>query len=197
MTEIIRVQPGGTAAEDVAKIIATAFHELEMSAWLVPSDEERRRVMPPYFALFTEHALAHGEVYATADMSAVAVWLPYETPPPEIPDMGPRLAAVAGPHAERFDALGEAMDKHHPTDPHHYLAFLAVLPERQCQGLGSKLLDHYHARLDAAGKPAYLEASSQRSRRLYLRHGYRDHGEPLNIPGGAPPMFPMWRPPAS
>ncbi|MFC0862765.1 GNAT family N-acetyltransferase [Sphaerimonospora cavernae] len=197
MSEIIRIKPSSEAADTVGAIIAESFHDLAVSNWLVPPDDVRRRVLPPHFAMFVEHAFTYGEVYATADMSAVAVWFDnIASPIPEIPDIGPRMEVLAGPHAERFGLLGEAMDKHHPHEPHCYLGFLAVLPNRQGQGLGSELVAEHHRRLDERGTAAYLEASSPRSREFYLHHGYADLGEPLILPGG-PPMFPMWRPPAS
>jgi hypothetical protein len=68
-----------------------------------------------------------------------------------------------------------------------------VLPGHQGRKTGTRLLEEYHRGLDEAGIPAYLEASSTRSRRLYLRHGYQDLGDPIFMPDG-PPMFPMWRP---
>ncbi|GII31558.1 GNAT family N-acetyltransferase [Planotetraspora mira] len=192
MTDIIRM----TDAEAVGAVIGTSFHDLEVSAWLVPPDDDRRRVLPPFFTMLTEHALTYGEVYATADMAAVAVWFHNDVaPPPDIPDEAERVAAFAGRHASRLAQLDEEMAKHHPHDPHHYLSLLAVLPERQGQGLGSRLLAEHHARLDEAGVAAYLEASNARSRELYLRHGYRDlETTPMILPDG-PPMFPMWRPP--
>ncbi|WP_158578945.1 GNAT family N-acetyltransferase [Spongiactinospora rosea] len=194
MTEIIRVQNGPGVAETIGAIIATSFHEQEISAWSIPPDDDRRRVMPPLFSMAAENALVHGEVHATADMSAVAVWFPKGAEPlPEIPDRDARVEAFAGPHAERIRRMEEEMDKRHPQDPHHYLAFLAVLPGHQGRRTGTRLLAEYHRKLDEAGIPAYLEASSTRSRRLYLRHGYQDLGDPIFMPDG-PPMFPMWRP---
>ena len=41
--------------------------------------------------------------------------------------------------------------------------------------------------------PAYLEASSPRSRDLYAQHGYLA-GEPFRVPDGTP-FWPMWREP--
>ena len=70
------------------------------------------------------------------------------------------------------------MAKVHPHEPHHYLAFLAVRPGRQGHGLGTALLRDRLRRLDAAGAPAYLEASEPRSRALYVREGFREHQEP-------------------
>ncbi|WP_158558298.1 GNAT family N-acetyltransferase [Spongiactinospora gelatinilytica] len=194
MTEIIRVQNGPGVAETIGAIIATSFHEQEISAWTIPPDDDRRRVMPPLFSMAAESALVHGEVHATADLSAVAVWFPQGAEPlPETPDRDARVEAFAGPHWERIRRMEEEMDKRHPQDPHHYLAFLAVLPGHQGRRMGTRLLAEYHRKLDEAGMPAYLEASSTRSRRLYLRHGYQDLGDPIFMPDG-PPMFPMWRP---
>ncbi|MDF5757748.1 GNAT family N-acetyltransferase [Spongiactinospora sp. TRM90649] len=194
MTEIIRVQHGPGVAETIGAIIATSFHEQEISAWTIPPDDDRRRVMPPLFSMAAESALVHGEVHATADMSAVAVWFPNGAEPlPEFPGRDARVEAFAGPHTERIRRMEEEMGKRHPQDPHHYLAFLAVLPGHQGRRTGTRLLADYHRKLDEARMPAYLEASSTRSRRLYLRHGYQDLGDPIFMPDG-PPMFPMWRP---
>jgi hypothetical protein len=44
----------------------------------------------------------------------------------------------------------------------------------------------------ATGIAAYLEASDERTRDLYLRHGYTDHGEPIELPDGRS-MYPMVR----
>jgi len=44
--------------------------------------------------------------------------------------------------------------------------------------------------------PTYLEASSPRSRGLYLAHGYAlGTDAPYHLPDGGPPMCPMWRRP--
>ncbi|MQA24380.1 MAG: hypothetical protein GEU94_02675 [Micromonosporaceae bacterium] len=50
-----------------------------------------------------------------------------------------------------------------------------------------------HTDLDESSTLAYLVAAS---RRLYLRHGYRDHGDPISLHEG-PRLFPMWRHPAA
>jgi GNAT superfamily N-acetyltransferase len=66
-------------------------------------------------------------------------------------------------------------------------------PGAQGHGLGGALLAHTLRLADAAGEPAYLEASSTRSRVLYERHGFEVTGE-LSV-DGSPPMWPMWRAP--
>ena len=76
----------------------------------------------------------------------------------------------------------------------NHLAILAVRPDRQGQGTGTALLDAHHAILDAEGIVAYLEASDERTRGIYLRHGYADYGNPITLAGGLL-MYPMVRHP--
>jgi GNAT superfamily N-acetyltransferase len=192
--QIVRAAPG--QAESVAALIALAFMDLPPTIWLVADEVERRLRLEANFLIFVEHAFTHGHVELSEDHTAAAVWFHQdgdrEIPPP--PSYEDRLAASAGPHLDRFRALDEAFAEHHPHEPHHHLAFLAVQPDRQSRGVGSALLDAHHRRLDEAGVPAYLEASTTRSRDLYLRHGYRLMGEPFYLPDG-PPFWPMWRKP--
>ncbi len=87
------------------------------------------------------------------------------------------------------------MDKHHPTDrPHAYLWFLGVTPEAQGHGVGSRLLQHASARLDANGEPAYLETQTERNVALYRRHGFEVISE-HRCRSDAPMMWSMWRDP--
>ncbi|WP_244940457.1 GNAT family N-acetyltransferase [Asanoa ferruginea] len=108
------------------------------------------------------------------------------------PDHDARLAEAAGDYFDRFLLKLKVTAERHPTEPHHHLAFLGVQPSRQGTGLGTALLDAYHRVLDASGTPAFLEATNERNSRLYVRHGYRA-AEPVYLPHGGPPMWPMWR----
>ncbi|MFF5181024.1 GNAT family N-acetyltransferase [Micromonospora sp. NPDC000316] len=191
--DIDRLGPEDTAL--VAGRIAGAFTALRVTRWLVPDASKREAVLAGDFEIIVDHAMRHGLVFGTADRSAVAVWLPSvgePTPPP--PDYDARLAAACGEWTDRFQHLDELFAASHPHGDHHHLAFLAVEPARQGQGLGTALLEHHHAWLDANDMPAYLEASDPRSRDLYARHGYRA-GEPFRVPDGTP-FWPMWREPA-
>lgn len=192
--EIVRADTG--QLDLVSALVAQAFESLAVTQWLVPAESERRRRLKANFRIFIEHAFEHGHVELTADHAAVAVWFHHdgeEIPPP--PDYDERLIFVSGPHLARFRQLDAAFDAHHPHDVmHHHLAFLAVHPDRQGEGIGSALMAPHHVRLDKAGTGAYLEASSTRARDLYLRHGYVVQGGPFYLPDG-PPMWPMWREP--
>jgi len=85
--------------------------------------------------------------------------------------------------------------RHRPLGDHWYLLYMGVAPGRQGQGLGSALLRPVLDECDRTGTPAYLEASCERSRALYARHGFVER-DALPLPEGGPTIFPMWREPA-
>ena len=106
-----------------------------------------------------------------------------------------QLAEITGQWAERFVAFDQELDAHHLTGAaHHHLAILAVRPDLQGHGIGTALLDAHHAILDEGGIVAYLEASDEGTRGIYLRHGYADYGSPIELADG-PFMYPMVRHP--
>jgi GNAT superfamily N-acetyltransferase len=193
-----------TDAAATAELIAVAFHELDVSAWLVPDPADRLRVLADDFRILVDHALTHGEIHlinhnkdTTAGRPvAAAVWFPQPTgptPPPQ--DYDTRLATACGTATTRFQVLDQHFDDTHPHEfPHHYLAYLAVRPSWQSRGLGATLLQHHHQHLDEHSVPAFLHASCARTRDFYQRHGYQPRGEPFHLPDG-PPMWPAWRKP--
>jgi GNAT superfamily N-acetyltransferase len=179
----------------LAAVIAEAFFPLAVCQWLIPGQADRRAAFPGYFQLYIEHALADGLVEMTPDRAAAALWIPSTGPTPPPASYTERLAALTGPHLPNFEAFDDALDHHHPAGIfHNHLAILAVRPDRQSQGIGTALLNAHHADLDDQGIPAYLEASDERTRRLYRNHGYTDAGAPIDLADGVR-MFPMWREP--
>jgi GNAT superfamily N-acetyltransferase len=192
----IRRAQGDAELAEAAALIALSFDHLGANRYLVPSDADRRRVLGEFFHLQVRHAAGgNGDVWRTDDGAAVAVWFDRTRPIGDPPDFEEHLKALAGPHLDRFAALGELLDGHRPAQPHRHLAFLAVHPDRWGDGLGGALLRHTHARVDAEGLPAYLEATNADNRRLYRRHGYADL-EPcaIDLPDGTP-FYRMWRAP--
>ena len=120
-----------------------------------------------------------------------AVWAP---PGAEDDEQLPeRVGEIAAENAERlFEVLG-LMDSVHPTDPHYYLFLLGTRPEWQGRGIGSALMAPVLETCDRERVPAYLEATSERNRELYLRHGFEVTGE-IDVPDG-PTLWCMWRTP--
>lgn len=180
----------------LAQVVAKAFHNLPQSRWLIADPLSRREIMPGYFRILVDHAMANGAIYTDRERQSAALWLPIAPGYVQaLADYDTRLAAACGQHLDRFRLFDEILDKHHPHDiAHHHLAVLAVTPAHQGEGIGSALLSSYNETLDRHGIPAYLEAAEPRSSALYVRHGYRQLTEPFHLPDG-PPMWPMWRDP--
>lgn len=81
----------------------------------------------------------------------------------------------------------------HPRFAHWYLYMLGASPDHRGLGVGGRLLAHRLGQL-ADDEPAYLEASSPASARLYARHGFVTMGRvPVD---GRSWLEAMWRPPA-
>ncbi|GAA4215323.1 GNAT family N-acetyltransferase [Actinocatenispora rupis] len=188
-------------ARDLTRLLTDAFLAGQLADHLVPSLPHRQRIYPAYWSIIVAHALdpdTSALVEVTDDGHAAAIW--YPTLAGQLPDLAPvdydtRLAAATGPYLERFVELDHVMHQALPilhTD-WAYLGFLATHPTAQSEGRGAALLESHHQRLDATRTPGFLIASTGRSRRLYARHGYLDHGDPIRAGRGVL-MYPMLRP---
>jgi ribosomal protein S18 acetylase RimI-like enzyme len=191
------VRPAGPADRaTVGGVLAAAFADDPVFAWLVPDRAERVAMLPSAFDAFAEAFARHGATHLRAD-AGVAMWSPPGAAPvhPDDEDrLGARLAADFGPHMGRVAAAMEVFGAAHPEEPAWFLQFLGVEPGRQGQGHGSALLRAVLDDADRAGEAAYLEATSPANRRLYERHGFRRVAD-LALPGG-PTAYAMWRDPA-
>jgi len=145
---------------------------------------------PRFVLALGERGLDAGAADITSDLSGAALWLP----PGVEPDPA-RIAALDLPGTEESAEISAEfraeMDRWHPTDPHWYLWTVGVDPRRQGRGIGSALLKHRLAQVDAEGATAYLESSDPRNVPLYERHGF----EVLTVirVRDVPPLTPMIR----
>ncbi|UQX02937.1 GNAT family N-acetyltransferase [Streptomyces sp. RerS4] len=182
--------------DEVARLLDVAFREDPVSSWVFPDPEHRAAVHGRFLGVFVDVAFAEGRVERTADGSAAALWLRIPAGEPEGEDEVPaKMRAAADPDNERCELVGRLTGAVHPTaEEHEYLLMIAVEPGRQGEGLGTELMRPVLERCDRDGVPAYLEASSERSKRLYERLGFEFTGEAVRLPDG-PLMWPMWRKP--
>lgn len=193
--------------------LARAFLHDPMITWLLDEpdpDVRLRSSIDGFFAVAAEACRVRGHAYLLEEdeggglaltpsaAAATALWSPPDVPvltETEALALGGALAETAGDAAiERIMALGELVDRHHPTDrPHFYLFLLGATV--QGQGAGSAVLQPVLERCDVEGFPAYLESSSARNLSFYERHGFRVQWE--EAPEGGPIMRGMWREPGS
>ena len=179
----------------VAEILCAAFQDDPISTWLFPEYERRRTgCHPAFFGMVVEHAFAVGHIDITEAEDAVLVWTPGDGDSDDEDDEP--ISGLTTDESGRLDVLFGLMTGRAPAGEYQHAEFIAVRPQRQGVGVGGALLKECLERYDTAEVPTYLEASSPRNAKLYRRLGFGDHGEAFHLPGGGPPMQPMWRDPA-
>jgi len=185
-------------ARAIARLFAAAFATDPVMDWIARPGPKRPEGLERFFYwLLRIRAIPYGHVWMAEDASVAAAWLPPETPasPGGLFDqlrLIPMFVRLCGfPRLSRGQAMGDAMEKNHPHDPHFYLAFIAVAPRFQGMGLGGALLDATIKKVDETGMPAYLENSNPKNAKLYERAGFV--ARKSISPEGAPPLIAMWR----
>jgi ribosomal protein S18 acetylase RimI-like enzyme len=185
-------------AARIASIFAAAFAEDPVFNWLARSGKKRLRALERFFHWIMSRTIPHGETWLDVDGLAAAAWIPpvLETAPASWFDdlsLLPAVLRLTGvQRLARGAAMAAAMERGHPEGPCFYLAFIGVVPRAQGSGLGSALLSHALARVDAAGAHAYLENSNPRNVALYERAGFSIVRE-IKARADAPPIFAMAR----
>jgi len=217
-TQAIRPAHAGDAAA-ITHILATGFREDPPLAWILTDRADRERLSPVFFQPFVDMVLTDGHGYIAEDLSGAALWLDVDVHAETTEDSGELrepttergtseaevqpdefrqrfIDGLGSEYAKRFFILDELFSGSHPGhESHAYLLFIGVVPDRQCQGVGTALLNAGLGPVDQAIRPAYVEASTKRNAALYARHGFESMGEPIALPDG-PSLYPMWRPPA-
>ena len=166
--------------EDKARLLQTivlGFSADPMARWASPDPALYLDRRVEFFDAFGGAAFDHGTAFVADDGAAVATWLP-----PGVKADGERMAAILDEQTPEhrkaeMDALFAKMEEFHPREPHWYLPLIAADPARQGEGLGTALMEAAIARIDADGRPAYLESSNPRNIPLYERFGFKPIGE--------------------
>lgn len=178
--------------DTLTSVVADSYHQSAVAAWLVADPGERLRVLHSYIRVHILHALRFGQVW-TIDAAAVAVWLPHAgVQTTRVEDPQPWLDLACGRYADAFRMLTTLIDAARPAGPHQHLTVLAVATARRRCRLGSRLLQYPRRQADLPPRPEYVAACGVTSRDLLLRHAFRDHGPPIDLPDG-PRLWPLLR----
>ena len=183
---------------DVATTLAGAFDADPAWTWVFPDPGRRPVQLRAFWLLLLEGAVDYGWVWTTPDAGAATLWIP-----PGEPELAPAQAARAdglweellGPDVWRSTLLGEAFEDAHPSSPeHYYLSLFGTRPDQRGQGLGMALLADNLARIDAEGRPAYLESTNPANLERYRSFGFADRGT-FTLGDDGPAVTTMWRDP--
>jgi GNAT superfamily N-acetyltransferase len=183
--------------ELLARIAAAGFYDDPVLSWVFPDPDARLGQLTLVFTGLVRDFLPDRGTVHVVDDACVSFWRDPSFEHGRTASDRARDDDAASPFPddcmERLEILGEAMTAAHPHDEHWYLNVISTLPERQGQGLGTRIFAPVLEVCDAEGIPAYLESTNPKNMTLYRRQGFRDMGEiPLR---GGPPIYPMWRAP--
>lgn len=185
----------------LSRTLARAFADDPVMKWMIPDDGARRRRLPRLFAALAKYQhLDHGgvEIASSGDgIGAAALWDPPGTWQQTRGDelrIAPIMLLTLGTAVLRGQAASELMKKHHPEEPHWYLAVIGSDPLVRGGGFGQALMTSRLDRVDAEHAPAYLESSNPVNVPYYERFGFEVTGE-MVLPNGGPSLIPMWRQP--
>lgn len=187
-------------AEAVTRVFARAAVDEVVTAWIMDGHPEvAEQFRTEHAPKMIERALTEDEVWVAGtgdDIWAVSLWQTLTSPD--------RAAAEAAQTAElakalplqpirRMAALTAILTETHPHDyPYRYLQMIVTLPEYRGKGAGYAIVSERAKAATADGLPAYLEASTERSARLYQRCGFEISGNLIPLPEGGPTLRPMW-----
>lgn len=198
---------------EAATVLAAALRDEPGFAFVVPDPVRRAQVMGGLLKFLVRDAFPLGNVWvARVDDHVVgtAIWYaPGDFPMTLLRQF--RIAPAILPmlrfgHSmvSRLGQMEENAKAAFPKEPCWYLAALGVDPERQGQGIGSRLMEAALAEIDgnpeaargAAGRAAYLETGEEINVRFYERFGFEVRESALQLaPAPGPTHWTMWRPP--
>ena len=187
--------------KSLSKVLGRAFFDDPVMQWMMPDDARRAKALPRIFAAMTRHHFLAGDAVELArrdgGLGAAALWDPpgrWQTTTREDLAMLPTFLLAMRGESKRGMEVSELMKRHHPEEPHWYLAVIGSDPDVRGAGFGQALMASRLDRCDAEGAPAYLESTKESNVPYYLRFGFEVTGE-LVVPGGGPAMWQMWRAP--
>lgn len=188
---------------DVAAIAATlaqAFDQDPLLRWVIGDTPDYRQRVEHLFATQLRHlALPGGLVWCGTAHEGACLW----SAPGQwhfglfkqlrlLPDF------LRVTRWSRLLTVIRAIDQvqlGHPETPHYYLQVLGVAPAHQGKGWARPLLDIILDQADRENMPAYLETANPDTLSLYRRFGFEVIRLFDDLPGGAPPVWCMLRPP--
>lgn len=167
--------------ERAVDVLTRSFWDDPLSVYLFPDEAKRKRFLPAFFEFRLKQGQLYGEVYNTSDeVEGVAIWIPYTT----INSTLWRIIRTGGLKLMRLYGwtLTNCMMKindfankrriEYATPPYMHLGPIAVDPEKQGKGYGSKLIRPMLTHLDEMKWHCYLEAQTESNVSLYEHYGF-------------------------
>ena len=185
------IRANESAKDKLKSVLKLGFANDTLIRWVFPDANSYLESFDVWMEEFSKASFRNDIFFAEENFAGASIWHP---PGEEFDDslLEPTFGNIP---EERWGAVAHFFEEfkiYHPEDA-WYLAFIAVDPSKQGQGIGSFLLKEALKMVDKNGDRAYLEASSERNKALYERHGFEMIGE-VQV-DDSPSAYPMIREP--
>ncbi|MBB4950628.1 GNAT superfamily N-acetyltransferase [Kitasatospora gansuensis] len=182
--------------EEIADTLTAAFTDDPVYHWAIPLDlPERGRYLHACMRAEVDFALDHGGGAAVSqDRTGVTLWHSPDTAPglEAYEEFYERIAATAGPAAERCLQLAEIESGHPAGLPRHvYSGFTGVVPGAQGRGTSLGLAMAVIAECRDRNAAMFALATCARNAALWARYGAYQCGETMLLPDGRSGLIPI------
>jgi len=180
--------------ESAVRTLARAFEDYPTTRMGLDPDDYLTRLAQYQRLFLTEIGLAHGRVWVTDDVGAVAVWTTPLTPADAFAPHAEEFQRIAGSRAALASEYEQAMGLFRPREPIWFLALLGVDPDLQHHGLGRAVIAPGLSAADQDNSPAFLETQEPANLPFYESLGFVTVAE-LQLPHDGPIHYALYRPP--
>jgi len=160
-------------------ILSRAFYNDPFYVWIMPDDNKRIQQIEWWMRILLKYTLLYGEIHYTEDRKAVAMWLGPDRPIVndfKIFSMGLILYPIKigiRNFMRALDISGQWDKEHKKMDKrHYYLMVIAVEPELQGKGIGSRLMQLGLKNADNDGLECFLETVTPEDVQFYRKHNF-------------------------
>lgn len=159
----------------IAGALARAFADDPLMAWLHGAPARRAHRMPPFFSRLFDECGAGAMRWTTDGGEAATLWHGPDEPRRSTWQRRGELiiwARLMRWRLPRAIALGEAIGRTRPREPHWYLGIAGCDPSAQGTGRGGAVIRAGLERADAERLPVCLETAREENLGLYRRFGF-------------------------
>ncbi len=185
--------------ESLVTTLSGAFHDEPNFLYMLPDERSRRIVSASFFRSAIRAGELYGEIHATRNAGAVAIWIRPEHNQPFRRLMQTALMALpfdqGGQFTTRYMNLYASVEdarKRLVPVPHWYLMFLGVEASQRDDVIHEALIEPVLCRANSTGMPCYVETCSENRLAFYKECGFRI-GAAGRISEGGPNFWAMTR----